>query len=471
MKGHIRFLSLVLAVLALSAVALGGCMHTVSRPSGSAKPYQSSGGVSLENVLLGSPASQEALQQKFSAMYEIDEETNTITVISPAYLDAYWQDASEDKSIIHTLSTEEVLYIIQDSIRIFYTYDYVILPAFTSFSPPDSYEANIPHIPCEQVCYPVRNWQQNRIMLCQIISYRLSALASPAAFITGIELCRYQGRDPLEFSGLFPDTGYFFPGYTAETDREMLIRWLLDPNATSGVGDYFKIVLSSFSSFSIAPPSYYYLCSGGEQAQIFPTEEMFPGYLLRLQTDAGDAGVTLALDAWTYRFDLYEQAGSTPVLSGRYALDQEVLTLYADTGNTENTVRYSFLRTGEGFLYDIKLSFPSPQLVLPTDTLLFAEDYSLLDSELPECLPVQYTYYELTGDQQAQIQALLDGCLWICGTPPCYDSHCFSMGAEGCFMLCSCGTLSVRYQERYTCLSPEQSERIITILQSSVGST
>ncbi len=464
MKRSIRFPVLVLVLLLLSAAALGGCMYAISQPSGTAKPYQGSGGVSLENMQPSAPASQDALYQKFAAMYEIDEESNTITVISPAYLDAYWHSAGEDESIIHTLTTEEVLYIIQDSIRIFYAYDYIQLPAFTTYEPSGGAD-NTPYIATEHICYPVRNQAENEAMITRIISYRISALTSPAAFITGYELCRYQGTDPMTYSSYFPETTWYFPWFSSQTDREMLIQWLLDPKTTSDVGEYFSLLLAPAFSTRIC------LYSDEKQTQVYPTQEMKVSRFFQLQSAAGDAGIRLTLNLLLGTFNLCESEVSSFMLSGRYELDGDSLVLYVGSSDAENPMQYIFHRTGEGFLYDIGLSIPSARLALPADTLLFADDYSLLDRILPECSPFQRTYYELTESQQAQIRKLLDGCIWICGTSSCNVCHAFSIAGDGEYTLCSCGTLAAHYQDRYTCLSPELLEQILSILQSSIAST
>ena len=139
MKRNIKFFTIVISLLLLSSIILTGCMYAIAADNGEMKPYDlngqkensdSSGG----NIVEGdAPLAQDSLQAKFEAMYEISEDGKTITVISEDYLNNYWR-SNYEKEVIHSLTTEEVYFIIQDSIRIYEEYDEVVLTGFASIS-------------------------------------------------------------------------------------------------------------------------------------------------------------------------------------------------------------------------------------------------------------------------------------------------------------------------------------------------
>ena len=145
MKRNVKFFMTVTALLLLSAVILTGCMYVIAADNGATKPYDpeqrqetSDGGVTQpgeknpgNSIVEDAPITQGSLQAKFESMYEISEDGKTITVISEDYLNNYWR-SNYEKEVIHSLTTEEVYFIIQDSIRIYEEYDEVVLTGFAS---------------------------------------------------------------------------------------------------------------------------------------------------------------------------------------------------------------------------------------------------------------------------------------------------------------------------------------------------
>ena len=138
MKRNVKFFTIVISLLLLSSIILTGCMYAIAADNGEMKPYDLNGqkenNDSLDgNIVADAPQGQKPLQAKFEAMYEISEDGKTITVISADYLNNYWR-SNYEKEVIHSLTTEEVYFIIQDSIRIYEEYDEVVLTGFASVS-------------------------------------------------------------------------------------------------------------------------------------------------------------------------------------------------------------------------------------------------------------------------------------------------------------------------------------------------
>lgn len=227
MKRNIKFFTIVISLLLLSAIILTGCMYAIAADNGEMKPYDlngqkensdSSGG----NIVEDAPLAQDSLQAKFEAMYEISEDGKTITVISEAFLDEYWHELTP-----RSLSTDEVYYIIQDSIRIYAQYDTVILSGFGSFAEDSRHAYIVPYIREDVVIKtqpdvtPYYEWDDTEAIY-EIILYRLKALSSPKAFFTGEEAMLSVGEEPGLNSTMLPWTTFYIPNYSKSTNRDYI---------------------------------------------------------------------------------------------------------------------------------------------------------------------------------------------------------------------------------------------------------
>lgn len=228
MKRNVKFFTIVISLLLLSSIILTGCMYAIAADNGEMKPYDlngqkensdSSGG----NIVEDAPQAQDSLQAKFEAMYEISEDGKTITVISEAFLDEYWHELTP-----RSLSTDEVYYIIQDSIRIYAQYDTVILSGFGSFTEDSRRAYIVPYIREDVVIKtqpdvtPYYEWDDTEAIY-EIILYRLKALSSPKAFFTGEEAMLYVGEEPGLNSTMLPWTTFYIPNYSKSTNRDYIL--------------------------------------------------------------------------------------------------------------------------------------------------------------------------------------------------------------------------------------------------------
>lgn len=232
MKNNVKFFAVVLSLLSVSLLLLIGCMYVIAADNGEAKPYNME--IASEIVSNGSihtevedvPVSQSELQERFSSMYEIDEDSNTITVISHDYLERFWQ-SNYEREVIHSLTTDEVLFIIQDSINIYYRYDKLILPEFQALSSAASISERFPNVNEQVICRnpqeSQRDYEQDKKNIHTIILYRLTVLSSPKAFIPAYEAILFVGDNPEEYNGMYPASLFYIPGYSAETDRNSLL--------------------------------------------------------------------------------------------------------------------------------------------------------------------------------------------------------------------------------------------------------
>ena len=231
MKRNVKFFTIVISLLLLSSIILTGCMYAIAADNGEMKPYDLNGQKENNdslggNIVEDAPLPQQSLQAKFEAMYEISEDGKTITVISKDYLSKYWQ-SNYEKEVIHSLTTEEVYFIIQDSIRIYEEYDEVVLTGFTSISSMMQVAERFPFVKDEVIktqpdVTPYYEWDDTEAIY-EIILYRLKALSSPKAFFTGEEAMLSVGKEPMINSTMLPWTTFYIPNYSESTNRDYIL--------------------------------------------------------------------------------------------------------------------------------------------------------------------------------------------------------------------------------------------------------
>ncbi len=138
MKTNKKIIITAVSLVLLSAVILGVVLFFISNKTGDDKqfsegdvPFESSE-VKTDDFVSIPPEPQSALEKKFSAMSKTYETSSGKTVIEPfskEFLTEYWKSNLE-KEELKTLSMEEVMFIIQDSVRIYQEYDIVRFPEF-----------------------------------------------------------------------------------------------------------------------------------------------------------------------------------------------------------------------------------------------------------------------------------------------------------------------------------------------------
>lgn len=286
MKRNVKFFTIVISLLLLSSIILTGCMYAIAADNGEMKPYdlngqksssESDGGKAPGHILEDAPAPQDLLKEKFKSMYEISEDGKSITVISEDYLSKYWQ-SNYEKEVIHSLTTEEVYFIIQDSIRIYEEYDEVVLTGFASVSSMMQVAERFPFVEGKTIktqpdVTPYYDWDDTEAIY-EIILYRLKALSSPKAFFTGEEAIRSVGREPGIDSTMLPWTTFYIPNYSENTDRSTVLKaigYAVIPNI-----DYHVDVISDLFSFCNKNGAYINFESktNGQTTKVYPTVEL-----------------------------------------------------------------------------------------------------------------------------------------------------------------------------------------------------
>ena len=129
MKRNVKFFTIVVALLLLSALVLTGCMYAIAADRGETKPYdlneqkynsEGSGSVIVEG---DAPTAQTELQKKFSVY--LHKDGSTVTVLSEEQYAELNTVRENDKR--NPLTYEEILFLVNDSISLYFTCDEIRL--------------------------------------------------------------------------------------------------------------------------------------------------------------------------------------------------------------------------------------------------------------------------------------------------------------------------------------------------------
>ncbi len=465
MKGNFKFLTIVVAVLLASTLLLTGCMYAIAASNGEAKQYDldamsdSAGenvnvGINPNGPPIDAPIAQTDLKKKFSAMTKIDDENKTITLITDEYLNQYW--CSSDSPEYRALTTEEVLYIIQDTINVFYNGDYIkiILP---DFGPDSSWKWEV-----KEFSGPVRNQQQNMETVYQIIVQRIKMLSSAEAFI------------------YVNDNTYYVPGETDAQTREFIAD-ALDPTLNSIIdreilSDYFMLFDSG-----VGWKGTIIFYDKESPKQVYPTNELATQYMPTLKTEYGDEGCYVHLNLVTGGFAMGQSAYTSFAIIGTFERSGDDLLLYA-YGSTE--VVYVLHREDDHFVSESK----ETGMGLKEGLIFHADNDAfwniLLNWTAPEkepnkggtvttqpddTLPMESGVYEFPKDMREKIYdvLLLPENEWTDAVPDCvwhwewkaesYDGEIFMLG------LCDCKTLTDFTNQRSRKLTDDELEWIADV--------
>lgn len=126
MKRHNGFLTVVVSILLLSSILLNGCMYAIAADKGDEKPYNLNlqSGVTSDGRLESAPLSQAELQEKYG-VYLHAEDGKSVTVFSE---EQYAElKAARDGGTRIPLTYDEILFLVNDSINLYFTYDEIRL--------------------------------------------------------------------------------------------------------------------------------------------------------------------------------------------------------------------------------------------------------------------------------------------------------------------------------------------------------
>lgn len=263
MKNNWKFPLSVVCIILSAALLLAGCMAAIASSADTTRPYELS---NIPQALAGStnedgaqtvspdfvvqqtnpdltepPVSQEELKAKFSAMYGFSNEDKTISVISESYLREFW-NSNYEKEVIHSLSVSEVMYIVQDSIRVYNEYDTVILPGFSAGT--SDAAVRFPALEQRTITPDPDDRDRAREDVRVIIEYRMRALSSPKAFFTVGEMMEHRSMDLEDVPDICQEVFFYIPDYSADTNRD---KYLTDGNYSHSRSKFGVFCFSYFN--------------------------------------------------------------------------------------------------------------------------------------------------------------------------------------------------------------------------------
>lgn len=272
MKNNMFFIFITMALLLASSIVLTGSMHAIAAKREDSKTYIMDSRISDKSMAMNNtPMPQTELQEKFSAMYEFSEDGKSVTVISEDYLNNYWQSNFETEQI-HSLTAEEVFFLVQDSIRLYNEYETVVLLTFDPVSSDEQVFARFPHVVGKSISTLSEqnsiDWDKVESDIHAIILYRLTALSSPNAFFTGADAILSSGGYPEIYSSMYPETLFYIPGYSSDTERNTILSNMGNGYTPELIVDLFIVSVADDATIK------YWLSVNGEKIPVFPTDEM-----------------------------------------------------------------------------------------------------------------------------------------------------------------------------------------------------
>lgn len=271
-----KIIILLLAVLMM--LTASGCSTNNSSADPTAakredsKTYIMDSRISDKSMAMNNtPMPQTELQEKFSAMYEFSEDGKSVTVISEDYLNNYWQSNFETEQI-HSLTAEEVFFLVQDSIRLYNEYETVVLLTFDPVSSDEQVFARFPHVVGKSISTLSEqnsiDWDKVESDIHAIILYRLTALSSPNAFFTGADAILSSGGYPEIYNSMYPQALFYIPGYSSDTERNTILSNMGNGYTPELIVDLFIVSVADDATIK------YWLSVNGEKIPVFPTDEM-----------------------------------------------------------------------------------------------------------------------------------------------------------------------------------------------------
>ncbi len=356
MKLNLKFFTTVSALLLSSSLILTGCMFAVGESDVPTQPYDMGSRLAEipQAVIDETPTAQTELDKKFRSMSEINDESKTITVITEDYLKDYWQ-SNYEKKMLRSLTTEEVIYIIQDSLRLYKQYNTIILPGFEAQTDDAEIAARFPELTPLVILrdgdIEYLSYNSDRMCVYDIIIYRLRALSSPEAFVSADDSALYDSQDRESHIFNYPKGIFYLPGLGEETDIELAIRYIegdAEARAALAPFSYFNVIRSSRFNESRSGWQNIDLYSGEDFETVYPVAglEMMRfdiyTYLVEIAERSFHSEAGLYLYPYDASFSFWCAYPEEQTIEGKFKVDGDKIILYPDTGAEEGKYYYIF---------------------------------------------------------------------------------------------------------------------------------
>lgn len=344
--------SLVLA----AALALCGCVYLIGQPDDETKQYDPDG-MSLPSVIEEAPSAQSEMQKKFGAYGREETGENGERIFR-----LFTEEQIEESLTLRkngerrSLTYEEILFLINDSIRMYFEYDKIILTDYICHT----HDKN----PTSPLDFEMM-LNNNRYRRCEVYTYDYieltpyhgdysdkssysEALATYRGMIEDIRAmilerlrihdtgsdsyCLLSPLDDSDYThlyGILLDDGKITDASKYETVLNNTIKDSMTGSELVAAEDKYPLVrmVEQYDEDSGKPQlSIYYIAAGEESKEkLYPTEQLESlhpdGKVTLSGTTADGREITFEFDRWSWRVVYTEKYMDTEtVIEGRYAI-------------------------------------------------------------------------------------------------------------------------------------------------------
>lgn len=367
MKNTKKTIIIAMSLVLASALALGGCMSLLSEPPEETKEYVSTE-MSLPSVIEETPTAQSEMQKKFGAYgkEEIGESGEKIFHL-------FTEDQIEESMKLReegerrSLTYEEIVFIINDSIRMYFEYDKIIITDFvchTHAKPTGALDFDLQMAMNRYDRCEVSSFEYTEIVTyhgdySDKQSYR-SALSTYSTMIYDIEaiiverlrvhdtgtdnycLTSHKGdNDHTRIYGILLDGGELTDSEKYFDVLKKNIRRELGPRIENDIEAKYPMLLAydSYDPDSIRPSIEIYYLEGDNRTKLFPTEQLEtlrPNGSLTLSGTTDDRiprHISFEFDRWTNMVTYTNKnAGFETSMTGVYFIHDDIISLWLGEG-------------------------------------------------------------------------------------------------------------------------------------------
>ena len=494
MKRSTGFLNIVVSLLLLSSVILTGCMYAIASNNGGVKPYdlnvqkkgaESAGGSIVEDA----PFAQAPMLGKFGEY--VRQEGKTVTIFTE---EQYTElKAIRDSGKRNPLTYEEILFLVNDSVSMYFSYDEIrlfnanidnVLPLTLNFASIQSSSSCIisPYHGdfSEYESYTDALSRYDRMIeeIYAIVYYRI--YMHDAGF-AGILRCYDEIIKPSERESFYDEYGDFNGGRITNAYQLLTIdgsavggseneekiarefgkiaKWdydyyanHVDPDKIFEKTDAPVLCTETWNDQSTPLEYQFYICESNEMIRvIYPTKELRaikPQSAVTYQ--AGEEGAAQPIVRLSYLTGLASISGGiefSSAVTGPFRLEDGVLKIYFGEDESDPDYWYVFYETEDAIVYSAENSKPSAGLVSNWDDGLVFRKYREY-VEIQNGIIPPHESDDVNPDSAEEGQAYLK-----------YDSdssYCSLMSSQG---------ISVVDGGSYA----EEDERLVFLFKTSIG--
>lgn len=224
MKQNREFIFSVIAFLILSALAITAVLLRLADTDGQTKPYESAPlSESTDSAEWIESVSLAAIKDKFDRHVHIHSDGKTVTVFDAEEAEEWAKRRESGEKF--GLNETEIVWAIQDSVRLYRKYDRILLNPTHNERCYDTERTEISPYHGDFSEYEdaeARNQARENALtdLYTLILYRIDTMSAPEAFFTSNEAAEFCGYDDHLVQN---PTFYYIPAYSDRTERLQIL--------------------------------------------------------------------------------------------------------------------------------------------------------------------------------------------------------------------------------------------------------